>query len=582
MGVATVDKGVKSLLQTYSTTSKIARLGSLTLCKFRSGKEQSRRRIELTTSIPFWEWLPTQISSKNRLHLIVDNAPLFALATGLWKAIDDGSVELDVPIKAKVSPDGEKVSYDYSRHQFVFGDRCCIISLLLPPQHRVKLLEYQNYFNTPLASSEGGFDRCDEIVDGVLSLRDSLDHIGYGEWKPTTSGLSMGSFRSSLGDKPLYRHETPEARKIERSSYYGGQTLVLGRGRIDEAVYYTDVTSMFPCVMQDGRYPTKLVDCWLNVNCTADKLAADPQSCIVRCRINSDSEIFPVRLEGKTLAACGEFDTFLCGPELEYALELDAVERVYDVCEYKTEPIFRDYISRVFELRKKYHAEGNHRNERAIKGLLNSLYGKFGQMSSDLQYRPDVFPPCQWGMWRDFDHSEGGYTDYKVCNGSAFRITPRQELGGSIPAIAAFVTSYAREYMRRLRHLAGERNVFYQGVDALLVNAQGMENLSDLMQAGELELGKLKTSHVGNFAIIYNANHYRIAQKLVQSGFAPEDTRTSDTSFLATRKTSLATAPFLGPDQIYREVTQIVFSEDDVAESAKRPFRFSPKMELHQ
>jgi hypothetical protein len=94
------------------------------------------------------------------------------------------------------------------------------------------------------------------------------------------------------------------------------------------------------------------------------------------------------------------------------------------------------------------------------------------------------------------------------------------ELKTSFVAVAAFVTAYARQKMNYYRAVAGEGNCWYQGVDSLIVNNRGQENLEQANLISESELGKLRLQLTANYGYIAGCSDYKVADKIVLSGYS--------------------------------------------------------------
>ena len=508
--------------------------------------------------------------------MIFDNASKCCHYAGLFHALDNNEVELDTPSTHKKSKKTGKVSYNVDIHSFVFGDRTTIISCRCPNGKRFTVLDFNNFIDNISASLVLPSVRAIAMQEEIETLRKTLTDIGMSDWKNTIASLSMNCYKANLPECPVYSHNTPEAKQIERNSFYGGQTTVFGVGHIGSTCHYVDIASMYPSIMIKHNLPTKLISCFLNVNCNPDQLATDPIDCIVKCRVHSEHVAYPVTLDNITWHCTGEFDTTLAGPEFEQAINAGHVVKVYNICEYERQPIFRDHMMKLWDKRQDFKQAGNTSQANAIKLLMNSLQGKFGQRSSDLVYRPDIYPPTRWGSWRDWSDEKQCWLTYRICADSAFEVCDKSEISGSIPAIPSYIASYGRVVMNRIRKQALPGLVYYQGVDALLVNDLALDSLSKNGMIATDTIGKLRIQHSAESATVYGYSHYRIGDKLCQTGAKTTATRTTDTMFTQKVFPTLKRAAFVGPDSQYSESNRVVFSEKTVSQHANTPFVFIP------
>ena len=555
-------------------------VGHIRLITFRAGVVKNVRTEPIEPGFSFAGTVERICPSKSRLWIIADNASRICHLLGLFKELDSGAIELDTPLSTSKGSKGSGDRYNVFAHQFVFGDRCTIISCRLPYGKRFVLVEHANYIKATNKAEFGTVERLDEMQADLLSIKDVITELGVGDWRPTLSALSMSCYKANLPEEPIYSHNTKEAKEIERRSYYGGQIIRYGTGTINQPCHYLDVASMYPFVMSANAFPTKLLSCYYGLNCKPELLSANPLTCIADCRIECNDTLYPVEVDGKTIYATGEFNTTLAGPELAAAIKAGHCVQVFNVAEYRLKSIFREHILKLWDTRLDFEEQGNDTAAKAIKLLMNSLYGKFGQRSSELVYTPSFLPPINWGLHREYYQNNTKHVDFRVCNRAAFRMSERQELSGSIPAIASFVTSYGRQYMSSLRSRVSRGSIYYQGVDALLVDSLGLRDLREVTSKDKPKLGSLRVQHSGTFARILGFNHYRIGNHLVQSGAKDSCYRLNDTTFVDRRYPTLNTSAFVGPDAQYSETIKVVFSEKNHSTQADAPFQKLPLTRL--
>src|SRR5262249_25560767 len=92
----------------------------------------------------------------------------------------------------------------------------------------------------------------------------------------------------------------------------------------------------------------------------------------------------------------------------------------------------------------------------------------------------------------------------------------------SFYAIAAFVTAAARARMDGLRTIAGKDNVYYQGVDSLIVNSAGYQQLCTAGEVCDNTLGKLRLQYRSNYGMIRGISDYQIGDRVVLSSRAAQ------------------------------------------------------------
>jgi hypothetical protein len=109
-------------------------------------------------------------------------------------------------------------------------------------------------------------------------------------------------------------------------------------------------------------------------------------------------------------------------------------------------------------------------------------------------------------------------TQYRAWGERVQRQQAKEELPLSLPIIAAFCTAAGRVRMNYFRECTCRRNIYYQGVDSLIVNEEGYAHLclTDCVRANEL--GYLRLIGKYDTCTIYGCADYVIGGKAVVAG----------------------------------------------------------------
>ncbi|GAH30349.1 unnamed protein product, partial [marine sediment metagenome] len=100
--------------------------------------------------------------------------------------------------------------------------------------------------------------------------------------------------------------------------------------------------------------------------------------------------------------------------------------------------------------------------------------------------------------------------------GELFELKGYKESFNSFPAIAAHVAALGRLHLWRLMKMAGKENYFYCDTDSLLVNNEGLQNLSKELDNDKL--GSLKVIEETDSANIKGLKDYTIGDKTAIKG----------------------------------------------------------------
>ena len=412
------------------------------------------------------------------------------------------------------------------------------------------LIDTLNYFAMPLAKlgEELGFpkdtmpedtDSVDDwdvycrrdvavLIHAVLKFRSLVIDNDLGAFRPTLASQAFTAYRHRFMPEQILIHDDEETLALERASYYGGRVECFHIGELRRKLYYLDVNSLYPYIMRENEFPTRLK--WTDDAPTLSTLAAAVEESAVVARVTLDTETpaFPFRHKAKLTFPIGRFQTVLSTPEISYALEIGAVAEVQEMAGYETGKLFVDYVDTLYALRQGYKQEGNSAFDFLCKIMLNSLYGKFGQKGGHWEEIRDATDadPLEW-LGQETEDSP--VVKHRVRLGKVQRLNRDIEASESFPAIAAHVTSYARRYMWSLIEQAGRENVYYTDTDSLVVNAQGRRRLASVVDSHAL--GRLKLENTTTRAIFYGAKDYRFGDTQRTKGIRHNATQIDDATW---------------------------------------------------
>jgi len=416
------------------------------------------------------------------------------------------------------------------------------------------------------------------IKEFVMRLIDFIQENDLGTLQKTLASQAFTAFRHRFMKHPIFVHNNEEAIELERLSYRGGRTEAFYIGRLPEGRYYKlDVNSMYPFVMREYEYPTKLIKVETNPTLSGLKRALERFFVIAHVRVRVSKPLIGVKGE-RLIFPVGEFDAYLCSPELELVLREGEIVRVYKYAIYERHPIFKEYVEFFYSLKEKYTREGNKAFKQIAKLFLNSLYGKFGQRTKLFECVGEC--DREDGYEIVIDAETGERTTYRYLNGEVW-VESKDYVEGtnSMVAIASAVTAYARCYLWSLIEKAGIENVFYCDTDSLIVNERGYERLRDLIN--EYKLGYLKVEGVSEFVEIRNAKDYTFGEEVKRKGVKKDAVEIAENTFKQIQFEKLRTAWRKGhPNEvIMREQIKVLSTEYQkgiVTESGRvKPFELS-------
>lgn len=515
--------------------------------RIENGRATRGSRIFFNNPNDLWSWLFPKCHNGTSLWMVGDGiAKHFTLCRG-WDLLEAGVLSLTPPQKKhKHNDDGDLAEAEDQHGLFIDGATTTIIKMYgadfnlhvvdlqnygganldaIAESHCVKLPKRPDLDAPPRKWEHWLESRVKLLRKHFIGLTNWWRRNDLGVWRHTAASLSMAAFRHRFNKTKLLVHNCDEALKLERAALAGGQFLNFKIGywygeairhaeAVDKAktnkllihhgdVYQLDVNSLYPAMMKAHQMPCELV-AWKPNACLKDwELWSKSLLCIAKVRVRTTENIYPLWHEGSRYWANGEFDTVLFGPELRNAVEAGEVVAWDLIAAYYPGKPFTGFVDHFFNMRQEAKLQKDHAGDSFAKLILNSLFGKFGQMTQDWQESNYPDPPKRWGSFCSIDAQTGQIHDYRAIGGFVQVKEARREAQESMPAIAAAITCYGREHMRKMRSIAGPENLIYQGCDSLHVTREGFERLRDNCLLCDTTLGALRFVDCASFA------HYR-------------------------------------------------------------------------
>lgn len=275
-----------------------------------------------------------------------------------------------------------------------------------------------------------------------------------------------------------------------RSAYAGGRVEVFNRS--EHSGFYYDINSCYPYAM---TYP---LPGNLLYSTRRLPIGDDTKAYIADLTIDVPKKLdippLPYPCGGSLYFPTGLRRSWLCGPEIELALELGAcIKEIHKVYVYETQSDLADFATDIYGRRKR--SSGYMKN--TYKLILNAAYGKFGERpeKSQLLINPSAEKlkkakdMNQRALERGDDVSKNPVRHYDtgwlhmICPG-VFLVEQLSEVQHAHVPIAAYVTSYARVGL--YRHLQNA-NPYYCDTDGFATKQSDLP-VSDAL--GDIKLEK--------------------------------------------------------------------------------------------
>ncbi len=356
------------------------------------------------------------------------------------------------------------------------------------------------------------------IRDTVLLLLKTLQDADLGSFRPTAASLAFSVWRHRFYTHKVKMHHLPSVVGLERSAYVGGfvQPFRL-RPPANRTYYKLDVNSMYPFVMRKHLFPAEYLFTLCYPPISDLQSALRKHGVVAEVNLSTDEPIYPYRENGAVFYPTGKFKSYLCTEGLRHALNRGHIQSVEMLAVYTLRPIFRAYVDYIYAWRLQCKERGDAAGTQFTKLLLNSLYGKFGQRSTEETIIGNIDPEI-YQTDALLDVETGDIMRVYRIGGSEIVVKTGGETWCSFPAIAAHVTEYARLYLFRLIDQAGRRNVVYSDTDSLITNRDGYERLKGYLH--DTQLGALKVEGKSNRVRVFAKKDYRFGDDRKLKGFS--------------------------------------------------------------
>jgi hypothetical protein len=493
--------------------------------------------ITFKTRPEFWDWLESKTRAKTRLTVFAHNGAFDLPVLDAFSILPDRGWKIT---RAVVDAPPIDISWRQANKTIRFIDTLNIWRMPLSALGKsvgLRKLRMPRLEEHPARHLAYCRRDVKVIMRACLKWFDFLVDNDLGGFRSTLAGQAFGSYRHRFMKHKITIHNSEQALALERDSYVGGRTECFKLGRHTGEFYYIDVNSMYPSVMKDNLYPHRLSGYYTIVDDEDLSYWRNRYALVCDVELETDVPDYPLSYGGKLVFPVGKFRVSLAGPEFWRAYDAGHVKRVYAAAVYHQADIFTEFVDYFYNKRLMAKRAGDEVSSYSYKILSNSLYGKFGQRGR----RFEKIGECNANIVsikRMIDGDEASLR--RMLQGSRYpRIVKLaakvvadstiRKFGGivqewiaegesfnSFPAISSYVTSYARIILADAINLAGRGNCYYCDTDSLVVNRQGWESLTHLVDQDRLGAWGLDT--VLESIVLHGPKDYVFDGKVVIKG----------------------------------------------------------------
>ena len=480
----------------------------------------------------FWEWVDSKARNNSKLMLVAHNASFDFMGSAGFIHLQKLGWEMGKPI----------ITSNLFIIKFSKGDKKIVLFDWLQIM-RTSLKKIGDFIGVP--KGDINFNTCSDIElkeyckqdvvvlkEAVISWLKFLQFNDLGNFAITISGQSYNAFRHRFMNNDIYIHNHDFILELENRSYRGGRTEAFYIGHIPEEIYYLDINSMYPTVMENNLYPVKFIKYEHGLNIKELSEYLDNYSIIADISIKINEPAIGYKAE-RLLFPIGNFPVTVTTPELKYLIEHDNIKTVGLVAIYEHEKIFTDYVRFFYGLREDYKKQNNMLGSQLTKLFLNSLYGKFGQKVKESKVIGNSSEDFV-GAERVYDIDNKENYNLLYYGGKIIKEQSTESYSyDSFPAVASHVTAFARMLLWNYIKIAGRENVYYSDTDSIMTNKTGYNNLKEYIH--ETKLGYLALENIGENVTIKGVKDYIFNDNVKIKGISKNDIKLSENRYLHRR-----------------------------------------------
>lgn len=463
--------------------------------------------FRFTTGPEFYQWLEGVCRPKKRTYTFCHNANFDWQATGMCQSLPTLGWRCEKAI----------IEDPPNYFQWVKDDKTlmCLDSTNYWPEALKKMGErigLPKYDLPPDWSDPEASDRyCKRDVEIVLrTMQDWFKWLqvnDLGSFAISRAGQAWSAYRHRFMTERIFIDDNDKALQLARESYIGGRTEAWQLNTPLSNVTVLDVNALYPSVMRENLYPTKLIGVYTHVEIDELRTWLNQYCCVADVLLDTDQPIYPERTAHGIMFPVGRFRTALTTPELLCALERGHLMSCARCAVYECADIFTAFVDETYRLRLEYHVAGDLAAHHNMKHLMASLYGKFGQRGG----HEEIIGTCadtSLHVESELDLDTGKKYRIRFIAGIILCRSLDEETRDSHPAIAAHVTAYGRQILWQGIERAGIANVYYMDTDSLHVSTTGLSAMQSILDP--TRLGAYKLERTVSHAFYRGAKDYTL------------------------------------------------------------------------
>jgi len=350
---------------------------------------------------------------------------------------------------------------------------------------------------------------CTEFYAYILSyLAQAVDICGGNCYSYTAAGMGMLSFRTKfVANNDISCALEERVASLCYNAVYGGYTEVVQGGQLDGVWYFCDANNLYHHLVSTVPVPGRLISYSEDPTTSMIDYAADTGLGVAEVTLFDNELKLPVRdTRGAIEYRSGYVQTCLAGRDLSLALRKSKCFLVHRLAAFKPSTSLPNYATWCLSLLSELKLGAPKFLYKLVKRILTSTYGKFAQLGRRLVPAENITArgwSCDW-----YDKDERGILRRFVSLfGKTYVEIDDEVPSHANPAVFAYITAEARDWLRRVCSIIKRGRVVYLDTDCVVTNEEGLRELERAGMIGQ-EPGQLQVKDVVSNLYIYAPKCY--------------------------------------------------------------------------
>lgn len=274
------------------------------------------------------------------------------------------------------------------------------------------------------------------------------------------------------------RTESRAARSAARHCCHGLQRWQYVRGHVDSPVVVCDLRSAYLAALLAARMPTAYAGGATGE--TPQRVYARLQDCVAAalCQLGTGDRAHVTRIHGRPVLARGRYWAWLCGAELETALQRGEVQAVERAWYWLGADMPRGVLDSA-RLATDWLTTPDGTPYRPLwRVLYATLVGGWAQWERDWIDRPAQHPPARWSAWTQTDLDTMTRQRWRCVGGRTQCQAEPREGRRAEPIMYATITAQLRHWIEQTIGRLPPDSVYAVAADALWVTPDAAEILT--------------------------------------------------------------------------------------------------------